>query len=157
MSWLAIPSVLRRELYALVEEVGGWSEGRARSKLHAVFRTAEEAAQGKKAQWEGLEIDPRYRLKNQTIIDMLEITPEEEREMKTIISDEERRWRDKEEKRKRRRETGGMTRKEYEDRAAERRQAARKLASEGLSLRAIGKTLGISHEAVRKALREDCG
>jgi hypothetical protein len=154
MSWLAIPSVLRRELYALAEEVGGWSEGRARSKLHAVFRTAEEAAQGKKVKWEGLEIDPRYRLKNQTIIDILEITPEEEREMKTIISDEERRRRDKEEKRERRREAGGMTRKEYEGRAAERRAEARRMAAQGMSVRQIGKRLGIHHTTVVKALKD---
>jgi hypothetical protein len=49
-------------------------------------------------EWRGLEIDPRYRLKNQTIIEALEITAEEERELKTIISDDERRRRDRERK-----------------------------------------------------------
>jgi hypothetical protein len=154
MSWLAIPSVLRRELYALAEEVGGWSESKARSKLHAVFRTAEEAAQGKKVAWEGLEIDPRYRLKNQTIIDILEITAEEEREMKTIISDEERRQRHREKEQVRKRDAGEvqMTRKEYEGRAQDRRAEARRLATEGLSLRQIAKKLGISKSAVHYAL-----
>ncbi len=108
MSWLAIPPVLQRELFALAREVGGWTEARTRSKLHAIFRTAHDAAAGKKVEWRGLEIDPRYRLKNQTIIEALEMIAEEEREMKTIVSDGERRRRDRERDEKRRREAGAM-------------------------------------------------
>ena len=147
MSWLAIPAVLRRELFALAHQVGGWTEAHARSKLQSVFRTAHSAARGEKVQWQGIEVDPRYRFKNRTIIELLEISAEEEQEMRTIISDHERRRRD------RQRKNPEMTRKEYEDRAAMRREEARRLAAKGLSLREIGKRLGISHEAVRKALR----
>jgi DNA-binding NarL/FixJ family response regulator len=60
MSWLAIPAVLRRELFALAREVGGWSEGKTHSKLHAIFRTTHEAQAGKRVEWRGLEIDSRY-------------------------------------------------------------------------------------------------
>jgi DNA-binding NarL/FixJ family response regulator len=153
MSWLAVPAVLQRELYALAHQAGGWTEGHARSKLQAVFRTAHQAARGERVQYAGVEVDPRYRFKNQTIIELLEITAEEEREMRTIVSDDERRRRDREEKREQRREAGAMTREQYEARAADRRVQARRMAAEGLSLREIGRTLGISHEAVRKALR----
>lgn len=74
MSWLAVPPVLQRELFALAREVGGWTEGRTRSKLQAVFRTSREAAAGKRVEWAGVDWDPRYRLKNQTIIEWLEMT-----------------------------------------------------------------------------------
>jgi hypothetical protein len=87
--------VLQRELYALAHQAGGWTEGHTRSKLQTVFRTAYAAARGEKVQYAGVEVDPRYRFKNQTIIELLEITADEEREMKTIISDEERRRRDR--------------------------------------------------------------
>lgn len=129
MSWLAMPAVLQRELFALAREVGGWTEGRTRSKLQAVFRTSREAVAGKRVEWAGVDWDPRYRLKNQTIIEWLEITPEEEREMRTIISDDERRRRD------RARKDPEMTRTEYLTRAAKRRVATRKLSAEGLSQR----------------------
>jgi hypothetical protein len=157
MSWLALPTVLQRELYALAHQAGGWTEGHTRSKLKAVFRTAHQAARGEKVSYAGVEVDPRYRFRNQTIIELLEIDAEEERQLTTIISDTERRRRDREEKKRERCEAGAMSRQEYEGRAAERRAAARRLASEGLSLRAIGRILGISHEAVRKALRNSCG
>jgi hypothetical protein len=147
MSWLAVPPVLQRELFALAREVGGWTEGRTRSKLQAVFRTSREAAAGKRVEWAGVDWDPRYRLKNQTIIEWLEITPEEEREFKTIISDHERRRRD------RQRKGYEMTRREYETRAAKRRAQARRLAAEGLQSGEIAKRLGISKSSVQKTLR----
>jgi hypothetical protein len=148
MSWLAVPQVLRRELYALAAEIGGWTEAQARSKLSAVMSRAHAAARGERVEWAGLEWDPRYRLKNQTIIELLEITAEEERELKTIISDEERRRRDRE------RKNPEMTRREYETRAAKRRAQARRMAAEGLQTKDIAGRLGISKRAVQLALKD---
>jgi hypothetical protein len=151
MSWLAVPAVLQRELYALAHQAGGWTEGHTRSKLQTVFRTAYAAARGEKVQYAGVEVDPRYRFKNQSIIELLEITADEEREIKTIISDEERR------RRARRRKNPEMTRQEYEGRAADRRLEARRMASEGMSRQEIAKTLGWSKRHVQRVLNEDSG
>ena len=152
MSWLAVPAVLQRELYALAYQAGGWTDGHTLSKLQAVFRTAHAAARGEKVQYAGVEVDPRYRFKNQTIIDLLEITGDEEREMRTVISDDERRRRDREEKKDKRREAGRMSREMYEGRAADRRSEARRMASEGLHAEEIAKTLGVSIHSVRRYL-----
>lgn len=148
MSWLAIPAVLRRELFALAREVGGWTEARTRSKLHAIFRTAHEAAAGKRVEWQGLKYDPRYRMRNQTVIEWLEITAEEERQMRTLISDDERRRRDRE------RKQPEMTRREYETRATKRRAQARRMAAEGKGSREIADELGISQRTARHYLTE---
>jgi hypothetical protein len=59
MSWLAVPAVLQRELFALARQVGGWTEGHTRSKLHAVFSTAREAALGRIVEYAGMKFDPR--------------------------------------------------------------------------------------------------
>jgi hypothetical protein len=147
MSWLAIPSVLRRELFALAREVGGWTEGRARSKLSAVMSRSHAAARGERVEWAGVRWDPRYRLKNQTIIELLEITAKEERELKTIISDEERRRRD------RARKNPNMSRQEYLTRATKRRAQACSMAAQGLRSGEIAARLGISKSSVQKALR----
>ena len=153
MSWISPPEVLRRELYALAEEVGGWTPGHTDSKMHAIFRTAREHQAGKRVEWDGLAVSPRYKFKNETIIEWLEITPEEERRLKTIISDEERRRRDRERDEKRRREAGAMTRSEYESRAAQRRAEAVRMATEGLQSGEIARRLGISKSSVQKTLR----
>ncbi len=155
MSWLAVPAVLQRELYALARQAGGWTETRTRSKLQAVFRTAHQAARGERVHYAGVAVDPRYRFKNQTIIDFLEIDADQEREMRTVISDDERRRRDREEKEERRREAGAMSRREYEGRAQDRRSEARRMASEGLRGDEIARTLGVSIHSVRGYLYRD--
>jgi hypothetical protein len=156
MSWISPPEVLRRELHALAEEVGGWTPGHTDSKMHAIFRTAREHQAGKRVEWDGVKLSPLYKFKNQTIIEWLEITPEEERHLKTVISDEERRRRDRERKRRERRFSGDveMTRAEYEDRARERRLGALALREKGLSRAQISEELGVSLSTVKRALRQ---
>jgi hypothetical protein len=48
--------------------------------------------------------EPRYQFRNETLIEWPEITPEEERKLKTIISGDERRRRDRERNEKRSKE-----------------------------------------------------
>jgi hypothetical protein len=156
MSWISPPEVLRRELHALAEEVGGWTPGRTDSKMHAIFRTAREHQAGKRVEWDGVKLSPRYKFRNRTILDWLEVTPEEERQLKTIISDEERRRRDRERKRRERRLSGEveMSRAEYEGRAQERRLGVRDLRAKGLSKAQISEELGVSLSTVKRALRQ---
>jgi hypothetical protein len=145
MSWLAVPAVLQRELYALAREVGGWSEGWTRSKMHAVFRTAREAAEGHTVEWEGRRVSPLYRFRNETIIEWLEITDEEQKEMRTLISPTEKARRREEKAR----QVGAMGREEYKVRAARRRAEARRMYSEvGKSAPEIAKALGVSVHTV---------
>lgn len=155
MSWISPASVFERELLRLAEQVGGWREGFTRSKLQCVFGRVRAAVAEETVEFAGVKWDPRYRFKNETIIRWLEITPEEERRLKTIISDEERRRRDRGRKRDERRRSGEveMTREEYEGRAEERRTEALRLYEEGLSAPAIAQRLGISRGHVYKLLK----
>ena len=153
ISWISPPEVLRRELHALADEIGGWSPGRTDSKMHAIFRTARDHQTGMRVEWNGIQISPRYKFRNGTIIEWLEITPEEERELKTIISDEERRRRDRQRDEKRRREAGAMTREQYEGRAQDRRRRAQEMRARGLRTAEIAAELGISQRAVQIALK----
>ncbi len=156
MSWLTEdPKILYREARALALEISAWPEGQMRSQMQAIFKRAQQAAQGQTMTWQGREIDPRYHFRNETIIEWLEITPEEQREMRTLIGDEEIRRRHREAERQRSYKTGAVQqdRAAYLAQAAERRREACQRRARGESLRQIARALGVSHEAVRKMLR----
>jgi hypothetical protein len=160
ISWLVVPEVLDREAFALAEEVGGWDERRTRSDLSQVLKRARRAARGETIEFMGREWDPRHHFRNQTIIDWLEITPEEEREMVVTISAEEasrrKRLRDREYQKRRRRAKGVATRTTFDkNRNSSLRKkvaVARHLINCGLSNGEIAERMGVTHRTVQRWL-----
>ena len=156
MSWLTEdPRILYREARALALEVSTWPEGQMRSQMQAIFKRAQQAAQGKTITWRGREIDPRYHFRNETIIEWLEITPEEQREMRTLIGKEEIRRRHREAERQRTYETGAVQqdRATYLAQAEERRKQAQQMRASGKKQKEIAQALGISQQAVSYLLK----
>lgn len=148
MSWLASsPQAMRRELFELAAEAGSWSEDHAAGKLSSVVSRTHRAFAGERIEWRGETLDPRYRLTNQKIIEWLEIDASEESHMRTLVSSDERRRRD------RQRKEPEMSRGEYEGRAGQRREEARRMAARGMSKATIARDLGVDRSTVSKYLR----
>lgn len=156
LSYLVKPEVLETELIKLGREKAGWSEAETRSRMHTVIQKAWSAFEGNKEEWGGQQRDPRYRLTNCDIIQRLGITPDEEQEMKVIISNETKRPRNTAQQKQRRRSRGVRPREEYVADTRERRQhdrrRARELRDRKMRLREIGRELRISHTQVRRLL-----
>lgn len=154
ISWLVVPKVLDHEVMMLAEAVGGWDRRRARSDLGQVLKRARRAAAGEKIEFKGRLWDPRHHFNNETVIEWLEITPEEEREMVVLISEHERRRRDREYRRKKRRAESVPTRTEYDAKrsAAKARKIsiARHLKTCGLATRRIAQSMGVSERTVQR-------
>jgi hypothetical protein len=73
------------EARALAREIGfleGWTEG----DLSSLYRKAQAFERGEAIEHGGREYPPLYTPKNQTLIEVFKITPDEERELRTIIS-----------------------------------------------------------------------
>ena len=149
---LVEPQVLEREILVLGKENAGWSEADIRSRMQAVISRANAASVGDKVEWNGQQRHPRYWLKNKTIIDMLGITPSEEKEMQVLISKDTKRQRDRERKASERRARGAKPRDEYLAEAKEKRSLALELHQQGMSLREIGKILGVSHTQIKRMI-----
>ena len=148
MSWLASsPQAMRRELFELAAEAGSWSEDHTAGKLSSVVSRTRRAFAGERIEWRGELFDPRYRLTNQRIIEWLEIDASEESRMKTLVSSDERRRRDRE------RKEPEMSRGEYEGRADRRREEARRMAAEGITTTRIAKALSISQRTAQHYLK----
>jgi hypothetical protein len=160
ISWLVVPEVLDREAFALAEEAGGWDERRTRSDLSQVLKRARKAATGEKIQFKGREWDPRHHFRNETIMEWLDVSAEEEREMIVTISAEEasrrKRLRDREYQERRRRTKGVATRTKFDiNRYSSLRKkiaVARHLINCGHSTEEIAERMSVTQRTVQRWL-----
>jgi len=134
MSWLAPPFALRREMHALAQESGGWTEREAQSRMSTLFRRAELAAAGGTVEWNGQKVDARYRFRSSTIVDWLQITPSEMRNagLRVLVDRDVGRELATGRERDRRRRQGAQERAAYEAASAEK---AKPWEAEGISRR----------------------
>jgi hypothetical protein len=81
VGYLVPGSLVRREVVALAAEATGgrWPEREALARMGAVVGRAERAARGGKVEHRGRLVDPRYRFKTETIVELLGITEAEMR------------------------------------------------------------------------------
>jgi hypothetical protein len=125
------------------------------SLLSTTLNRAMEASKGIKQKFNNQEIDPRYRISNQRLIEILEITRNEERQLKTIISKDEKRRRDRINKMNERREAGMQDRNTYLSSAEIKRAQARILRAQGKDWNQIAETVGYaSATSARISVRE---
>ncbi|WP_163650711.1 helix-turn-helix domain-containing protein [Modicisalibacter sp. 'Wilcox'] len=147
---------LHYEARVLAKEIApGWSYQEA--ELGTVFSKAKAYAAGERIEFNGRQYPPLYTPRNDTLIRAFDITEEEQRQLKTVISKEEARRRDAERKRKSRLAAGAVERSAYLDtmssQTEQRRETALKLRAQGLSQRAIAKEMGITQPRVAQLLK----
>jgi hypothetical protein len=134
------------EARALAREIGffegeGWTEG----DLSTLYKKAQAFERGERIEHDGREYPPLYTPKNDTLIDVFKITRDEELHLRTIVSEDVARERDRERHTARRRAAGARAHGTEQDRAS-----ARLMRSNGMSLRAIAAELGVHHDTVRE-------
>src|SRR4051812_18875549 len=81
VSYLVPPPMVRREILTLADQVtaGAWHDREAASRMGAVITRAERAARGEMVEYGGRLVDPRYRFRTASIVELLEITEAEMR------------------------------------------------------------------------------
>lgn len=133
----------------------GWDF--ASDELSTLRTKALQYGRGEKIEFNGRKWPALYTPKNQTLIDLFEITDAEQRQLKTIITPALATERDTERQRAKRRAAGMKERSEYDQdrksRASERAEQIKKLKAEGLSASAIAQRLGITSRTVFNALK----
>ena len=116
------------DLYAEIEELAKefcphWTPAEAHSVTSTAYEKAKASFKKETAKYKGKDVDPRYRFSNRYLIETLEITQAEMRQMRTIITTDMSKERDR--VRHRRTEDKGMDRQKYLD-----SQALKKLVTE---------------------------
>lgn len=147
---------LMPELHELAGQFApSWSKADIERCAVSVVSRAQAAAQGRKADFDGQKVDPRYRFSNPGLVRWLEITAEEAKELKCILTPEETLRRNKERLRDVRRARGAMERTSYRARAAARKAEARAMADAGQSRACIAEHLQVTKGAVDGYLKCD--
>jgi hypothetical protein len=121
-----------------------------RSVLSTLYRKAKAYEAGEKVEFNGRTYPPLYTPRNSTLMELFDITDEEGKRLKTIITKEEAAERDADRHRQKRRKLGIVDRATYMETAEQRRAQARLLRAKGLSWVEVGREMGISATAARK-------
>lgn len=129
-----------------------------RSKeLMTLYSKAKAYEAGEKVSFGGKEFAPLYTPKNDTLLNLFQITQDEQRQLRTIIGRDMALERDRKRHEARRRAAGATDRETFLEAAEGRRVQAQALRAEGLSIRAIAARMGASVGAVAGYLKSTTG
>ena len=147
LSHQVTPATFYFEAAAIAREIDPtWTMYSA--ELKTVYSKMKDYRAGKTVEFNGRTYPALYTPTNDTLINVFNITSEEQKQLKTIIDGTEHRRRQVAAIR----QAGVMSRFDYEDRADQRRERAIELSKTGLSIRKIAEEIGISKTQVQRYL-----
>lgn len=157
LSWFTHAAGIEDEILGLGRMHTDLDLPEIRQAMQTPLKKALQAAQGEKIEWQGQEVDPRYRFRRQTLYDWIgdlipaSLLPS----MRAIISDEEAVRRRK--KRDQARYATHYTRQGVRSDNEQKRATARLLRAQGHTYRAIAAELGVPYASVHRwcALKDD--
>ena len=117
-------------------------------ELGTLWRKAKAFEAGETVEFGGQKYSPLYTPKNDTLINLFQITDAEQKSMHTIVSPAVARERDRKRDERRRRARGEVERSEYLEAVEQRRKRALGLRSQGFTRAQIAEDLGVSIRAV---------
>ncbi|MNI17251.1 hypothetical protein D3C73_706160 [compost metagenome] len=157
ISWMSPPEVLGREIILLADEAAGWRDSETRSRMSAIIKRAQQAAAGQTITFGKREVDCRYRMKANTIIEWLGIDPAEQRAagLRVLIDQGRKRELNTERTRESRRRRGAKDRMAQQaERLSMGGMALYLQATKGLKRDELAEHFGVSTGQISKAMRE---
>src|SRR5699024_5132765 len=113
-----------------------WNDYRSK-ELMTLYAKAKQYEAGEKVEFGGRQYSPLYTPKNDTLISLFQITDEEQRKLRTVISTAMAAERHRERQKARRRAAGAVSRETYLEAANVKQAQAQALRAQGLSVRAL--------------------
>jgi hypothetical protein len=157
LSWIDAVDDMEREVRILAMQAAGWSESESKARLSAVVKRARQAAAGKMALYNGHEVDTRYRMRADTIVDWLQIEPTEMRaaDLRVLIDTDRRREREAERQTESRRRRGAKDQSEQKAARLELgRQCLYLSVKDGMNRDDLAGHFGVSTGQISKAMKE---
>ena len=130
---------------------GAW--GHNSKELMTLYSKAKQFEAGEKVSFGDKEYPALYTPRNDTLINLFEITDDEQRELRTIISKGMAAERHRDRDTERRRAAGAVDRETYLKAASDKQAQAQELRAQGLSVRAIAAQMNVSVGSVSGYLK----
>lgn len=133
------------ELRVLASEfVPSWTNPHVLASASSALKRLKQHIAGQTVDFNGFEVSPRYRFKNETLVSerWLAITSDEEKLLLTIISESESKRRDAERSAQKRLEAGAVTRAGYLESHEQKRASARLMKAAGATWQAVADAFG---------------
>lgn len=133
------------ELRVLAAEfVPSWTNSHVLASASAALKRLKQHIAGQTVDFNGFEVSPRYRFKNETLVSArwLAITSDEEKLLLTVISESESKRRHAERSRESRAAAGAISRAAYESNAEQKRATARLMRAAGSSWSEVASAVG---------------
>ncbi|MGO7634184.1 hypothetical protein [Rhizobium leguminosarum] len=157
ISWISPPEVLGREIIALADEAAGWRDGETRSRMSAIIKRARQAAAGETIMFGNREVDCRYRMRADTVVEWLAIDPAEQRAagLRVLVDRDRKRELNTERTKESRRRRGAKDRTEQQaERLSMGGMALYLQATKGLKRDELAARFGVSTGQISKAMQE---
>ncbi len=157
LAWTDCVAVAEAEVRTLAAQAAGWSDSETKARMSTVLKRASMAVEGKTIEFRGREVDPRYRMKSQTIVEWLQIEPDEMRGagLRVLIDKGRKRERGAERQADRRRRNGAKDRDEQRSTRLELGQKCLYLsAKDGMTRAELAHHFGVSTGHISNAMRE---
>jgi hypothetical protein len=157
LSWITPAPALQSQIEALACEVSNWRGREAKSRMGSIIRRAKDAAAGKLIEFNGHEVDPRYRMKAETIVKWLAIEEDEMHAagLRVLLSPDARRERKAQDARDRRKTKGATS---HDEKRAERIELGKRATwmhiRNGLTYAEIAAELNVSKATIGKSIEE---
>lgn len=157
MAYLCPPEEMEREIIALSEEAIGWSAKETSRSISPALKRARLHAEGKHLELGGREVDPRYRFYAKTIVEWLQITPDEMvgAGLRLLVSPDLKRQHAVERRKKSRQKHGSKSREEQQRIRLEiGKKCLWMQTKDGMTIRELAIHFGVATGYVVKAIGE---
>lgn len=158
LSWFAPADRIEDEIGRIARTfTPSLSHREAMASMSPIIKRAQQAAEGQMMEWQGMKIDPRYRMRSETIREWVGplITPEVDSKLTVLCHPDRLAEREAARQKGRDRVAEGRYTQRQGDKRAQtekRRQEARRMRDEGMTQAAIAAELGVARETVARWL-----
>jgi hypothetical protein len=154
-AWNSHPGAIQDTIVSMATRMSSWTEDATKQAISCVLNRAEAAMNGQRIEFAGKLVDPRYRMKAETVIEWLSISEDEMRDadLRLAVSDDLKKERRRKAAEIKRRSEGRRTQAEVSEERMRLARQVERLIDSGRTQTQVAKALRLSQGQVSRLLK----